>query len=154
MLVELGLVEQRYKAVLEVLNDGANVTDVARRYGVGRQTVHTWLRRYTAEGLGGLADHSPRPDTCPHQMPAPRRGPGPRDAPAAPGLGTTDHLEPADPRGSRTGARPHVDLSRPRSPSADLPEPSQAQGERLQALGALPCDGVLADGHHLGRLSR
>jgi len=43
MLVELGLVEQRYKAVLEVLNDGAAVTDVARRYGVGRQTVHKWL---------------------------------------------------------------------------------------------------------------
>lgn len=30
MLVELGLVEQRYRAVLEVLNDGASVTDVAR----------------------------------------------------------------------------------------------------------------------------
>lgn len=33
MLVELGLVEQRYQAVLEVLNDGATMTDVARRYG-------------------------------------------------------------------------------------------------------------------------
>jgi transposase InsO family protein len=69
VLVELGLVEQRYKAVLEVLDDGASVTDVARRYGVGRQTVHTWLRRYAAEGLGGLVDKSSRPDTCPHQMP-------------------------------------------------------------------------------------
>ena len=38
MLVELGLVEQRYRAVLEVLNDEASVTDVARRYGVARQT--------------------------------------------------------------------------------------------------------------------
>jgi transposase-like protein len=33
MLVELRLVEQRYQAVLEVLNDGASVTGVARRYG-------------------------------------------------------------------------------------------------------------------------
>ena len=65
MLVELGLVEQRYRAVLEVLNDGAAVTDVARRYGVGRQTVHKWLKRYAAEGLGGLVDKSSRPDTCP-----------------------------------------------------------------------------------------
>ena len=56
MLVELGLVEQRYQAVLEVLNDGATVTDVARRYGVARQTVHEWLRRYAAEGLAGLVD--------------------------------------------------------------------------------------------------
>ena len=45
VLVELGLVEQRYKAVSEVLSDGATVTDVARRYGVSRQTVHVWLRR-------------------------------------------------------------------------------------------------------------
>ena len=45
MLVELGLLEQRHKAVLEVLND-ARVTDVARRYGVVRQTLHDWLCRY------------------------------------------------------------------------------------------------------------
>jgi transposase InsO family protein len=62
-------VEQRYKAVREVLEDGATVTDVARRYGVGRQAVHSWLRRYAAEGMAGLVDRSARPDTCPHQMP-------------------------------------------------------------------------------------
>ncbi len=68
MLVELGLVEQRYQAVLEVLNDGATVTDVARRHGVARQTVYAWLRAYAADGLRGLADHSSRPQSCPHQM--------------------------------------------------------------------------------------
>lgn len=68
MLVELGLVEQRYRAVLEVLNDGATVTDVARRYEVSRQTVHEWLRRYAAHGLQGLVDRSSRPLSCPHQM--------------------------------------------------------------------------------------
>jgi transposase InsO family protein len=68
VLVELAVVEQRYKAVLEVLNDNATVTDVARRYGVVRQTVHTWLRNYAAHGLAGLADGSSRPATCPHQM--------------------------------------------------------------------------------------
>ena len=68
MLVELGLVEQRYRAVLEVLNDGVSVTDVARRYGVARQTVHEWLGKYASEGLRGLADRSSRPLSCPHQM--------------------------------------------------------------------------------------
>jgi transposase InsO family protein len=68
MLVELRLVEQRYQAVLEVVNDGASVTDVARRYGVARQTVHDWLRRYAAEGLRGLADRTSKPLSCPHQM--------------------------------------------------------------------------------------
>ena len=69
MLVELGLVEQRSQAVLEVLGDGATVVDVARRYGVARQTVHVWLGAYAARGLGGLADRSSRPLSCPHQMP-------------------------------------------------------------------------------------
>jgi transposase InsO family protein len=71
VLVELGVVEQRYRAVLEVLDEGVPVTVVARRYGVARQTVHEWLRRYANDGgLGGLADRSPRPDSCPHQMSA------------------------------------------------------------------------------------
>ena len=51
VLRELGLVEQRYQAVREVLNDGATVTDVARRHGVSRQTVHEWLVRYANKGL-------------------------------------------------------------------------------------------------------
>jgi transposase-like protein len=71
VLVELGLVEQRYRAVLEVLDDGATVVDVARRDGVARQTLHGWLRRYAAAGLGGLTDQSSRPASCPHQIPPP-----------------------------------------------------------------------------------
>lgn len=70
MLVELGVVEQRYRAVLEVL-DGLAVVDVARRYGVSRQTVHSWLRRYAGDGgLANLADRPSRPHSCPHQMSA------------------------------------------------------------------------------------
>ena len=67
MLVELDLVEQRYKAVSEVL-DGASVTEVAIRNGVVRQTVHEWVRRYANHGLAGLADRSSKPESCPHQM--------------------------------------------------------------------------------------
>jgi transposase InsO family protein len=70
VLVELGVVEQRYRAVLEVLEEGVSVTEVARRHGVVRQTVHEWLRRYAEEGLGGLADRPSRPASCPHQMAA------------------------------------------------------------------------------------
>ena len=67
MLVELRLVEQRHKAVLEVLA-GATITDVAQRNGVTRQTLHRWLRRYAFLGLAGLTDQPSRPATCPHQM--------------------------------------------------------------------------------------
>jgi transposase InsO family protein len=68
MLWELQVAEQRYAAVREVL-EGASVTEVARRFGVSRQTVHAWLNRYAADGgLGGLGDRSSRPHGCPHQM--------------------------------------------------------------------------------------
>jgi len=62
--------EQRFNAVMEVLRDGLTVIEVAERYGVSRQTVHGWLRRYRTGGLEALADGSHRPNTCPHQMPA------------------------------------------------------------------------------------
>ena len=65
MLVELRVAEQRLRAVWEVL-DGASVTEVARRFMVSRQSVHVWLRRYSADQ--GLGDRSSRPHECPHQM--------------------------------------------------------------------------------------
>lgn len=70
MLVELSVVEQRYQAVMEVLQDGFKVTEVAERYGVSRQILHRWIRRYEQSGLNGLADRSHRPKTCAHQISA------------------------------------------------------------------------------------
>ena len=68
MLREWSVAEQRYRAVLEVL-DGASVTEVARRFGVSRQTVHAWLRRYAEDGgVVNLDDRTSRPWSCPHQM--------------------------------------------------------------------------------------
>jgi transposase-like protein len=60
VLVELKLMEQRYRAVIDVL-DGMSVTDVARRNGVSRQTLHIWLRRYAESGMAALADKSSSP---------------------------------------------------------------------------------------------
>jgi transposase-like protein len=70
VLLELTVAEQRCNAVMEVLGDGLTVIEVAGRYGVSRQAVHGWLRRYRSGGLDALADRSHRPNTCPHQMPA------------------------------------------------------------------------------------
>ena len=67
MLVELSVMEQRYQAVLAVVQDGWQVSEVARRLGVSRQSVHAWISRYEAGGLGALADRSHKPATCPHQ---------------------------------------------------------------------------------------
>jgi transposase InsO family protein len=69
MLRELNVVEQRYRAVVEVLS-GTPVIEVAERYGVVRQTVHRWMARYRAEGLDGLADRSHAPRQHPWRIPA------------------------------------------------------------------------------------
>jgi transposase InsO family protein len=70
VLRELSVTEQRYQAVLAVLEDGLSVTEAAAKTGVSRQTLHAWLGRYAAGGLAGLADRSHKPSSCPHQMAA------------------------------------------------------------------------------------
>jgi len=66
-LVELSVVEQRYRAVREA-TAGVPMTEVAARFGVSRQSVHGWVRRYERAGLAGLMDRSRRPGSCPHQI--------------------------------------------------------------------------------------
>src|SRR3954471_4604912 len=67
---EMSVAEQRYQAVLAVIGDGRTIKEVAAQWGVSRQTLHSWLARYEAGGLEGLADRSHRPLSCPHQLPA------------------------------------------------------------------------------------
>jgi transposase InsO family protein len=67
-LVELSVMEQRYQAVMAVVQDGWKVTEVADRLGVSRQAVHKWIARYEQAGLPGLADRSHRPQKCAHQI--------------------------------------------------------------------------------------
>jgi transposase len=50
---ELTVAEQRYQAVLAVISDGSSISQVAGQVGVSRQTLHSWLARYGAEGLEG-----------------------------------------------------------------------------------------------------
>jgi transposase InsO family protein len=68
-LVELSVMEQRYQAVMAVVQDGWKITEVAGRLGVTRQAVHKWIARYEAGGLPALADRSHKPATCAHQIP-------------------------------------------------------------------------------------
>ena len=68
MLWESSKMEQRYDAVLGVIRDGFTVTEVAQKFGVSRQAVHSWLKRYEEGGLEALAEQSSRPATSPTQM--------------------------------------------------------------------------------------
>ena len=67
-LVELSVMEQRYQAVMAVVQDGWKITEVADRLGVTRQAVHKWIARYETGGLPALADRSHRPHGCAHQI--------------------------------------------------------------------------------------
>ena len=68
MLWELSVSEQRYRAVLEA-GAGVPVTEVAERYGVSRQSVHTWLRRCRQEGVSGLEDRCHQVHDHPWRIP-------------------------------------------------------------------------------------
>jgi transposase-like protein len=120
VLVAVELVEQRYQVVLEVLNQGSTVTDVAVRLGVTRQMVHRWLRKYASEGIAGLADRSARPLSCPHQEPLG----GPIDRPAGvPATGETDEngSERLDRRrGSDASTRATRASGRPEEPEIEM----------------------------------
>lgn len=50
MLIELGVMQQRHEAVLEVLG-GTCVSEVARRCGVTRQTVHRYLSEESLQAV-------------------------------------------------------------------------------------------------------
>jgi Winged helix-turn helix len=73
-LVELSVVEQRYRAVLAV-ERGEPKMVVATQFGVSRQTLHTCLTRYRDSGLAGLMDRSHRLPVVP--APSLRRGGSP-----------------------------------------------------------------------------
>jgi transposase len=70
VLVEISVMEQRYEAVMAVVQDGWKVTEVADRLGVSRQSIHNWIARYHQGGLPALADRSHKPLSCAHQIPA------------------------------------------------------------------------------------
>lgn len=59
--------KQRYEAVMAVVRDGRQVSEVDRVYGVTRQTMHAWVKKYDALGMGGLLDASRRPRRSPGQ---------------------------------------------------------------------------------------
>jgi transposase InsO family protein len=68
-LDQQALAEYRYRAVREVLG-GSPIGEVAERYGTTRQSLHSWRKRFEAEGMAGLVDRSRRPKSSPSRMDA------------------------------------------------------------------------------------
>lgn len=50
--------------------EGANISELCRRFEISRKTGYKWLKRYREEGESGLADRSRRPHHSPRRSPA------------------------------------------------------------------------------------
>ena len=51
----------------------ANISALAREFGVSRTTVHKWRRRFAAQGERGVMDRSSRPHRCARRIPRHQR---------------------------------------------------------------------------------
>ena len=96
MLVELSVIEQRYQAVLGGRAGRMEGHEGRPTLRVSRQSVHAWISRYEAGGLGALADRSHRPRHA-----RIRRTPRGRPASASWAV-SIRHGDPADRASART----------------------------------------------------
>ena len=57
----------RGEFVEQARQEGANVSELCRGFGISRTTGYKWLRRYSQEGRAGLSDRSRRPKSSPRR---------------------------------------------------------------------------------------
>jgi transposase InsO family protein len=64
-LQEKRIMELRQEFVVQASQEGANVRELCRRYGISPTTGYRSLARFRADGVPGLVDHSRRPHASP-----------------------------------------------------------------------------------------
>ena len=62
------VMSQRVEFVSLASAEGANVSELCRRFGVSRKTGDKWLSRSAAQGRAGLLDQSRRPKVSAGQI--------------------------------------------------------------------------------------
>jgi len=65
----VSIMSLRLEFVMLASQEGANIRDLCRRYGVQPRIGYKWLERYAAEGRPGLKDRSRRPHCSPDRTP-------------------------------------------------------------------------------------
>jgi transposase InsO family protein len=66
---EVSAMSLREEFVLLAKQEGANVAQLCRRFGVSRKTGYKWLKRFEADSLAALADRSRQPLHSPRRTP-------------------------------------------------------------------------------------
>lgn len=56
---------QRKAFIEEASQEGVNISELCREYGISRKTGYKWLKRYRQSGIDGLHDRSRRPKHSP-----------------------------------------------------------------------------------------
>jgi transposase InsO family protein len=67
---EVSVIDQREEFVRLAMAEGANVSELSRRFGISRDKGYKWLRRYRAGDRESLADRSRRPHRSPERTTA------------------------------------------------------------------------------------
>lgn len=67
---EMSMKSERLEFVTLAIEEGANMSELCRRYGISRVTGYKWRDRFVCSGERGLEEQSRRPLSCPHQSPA------------------------------------------------------------------------------------
>jgi len=62
------VMEQRLELVVLGSKEGANVSQLCKRYGISRKVFYKWLKRYKQRGEAGLIDLDRRPKVSPRQI--------------------------------------------------------------------------------------
>jgi putative transposase len=57
----------RRELIRELSEGGRSISELSKRYGLSRKTIHSWKRRYEQEGFRGLEEKSRRPHRSPRQ---------------------------------------------------------------------------------------
>jgi transposase InsO family protein len=65
---ETSTMEERIRLVKDCRSGLYEMTELCGRYSISRKTGYKWLRRFEAEGAGGLEDRSRAPWHCEHRM--------------------------------------------------------------------------------------
>lgn len=66
---EVSVMSLREEFVCLASQEGANLRELCRRYGISPPTAYKWLARFSGEGRTGLADRSRRPHGSPRRTP-------------------------------------------------------------------------------------
>ena len=66
---EVDTMSLRREFIMFATQDGSNIRELCRRFGISPKTGYKWIRRYHKEGLAGLGDRSRRPHRSPASTP-------------------------------------------------------------------------------------